>query len=91
MVHPRSLPSDENMAMQITATPLAGDTDSVMVKFGTPDVREAMRLGHEAAGEVTKEFVTPIKLEFEKVYWPYLLMNKKRSAHMPPSQARVHA
>ena len=27
---------------------------------------------------MTKEFVSPIKLEFEKVYWPYLLMNKKR-------------
>jgi DNA polymerase delta subunit 1 len=49
-----------------------------MVKFGTPDVREAMQLGTEAAAEVTKEFVTPIRLEFEKVYWPYLLMNKKR-------------
>jgi hypothetical protein len=29
---------------------------------------------------VTKIFPTPIKLEFEKVYCPYLLMNKKRYA-----------
>ena len=59
-----------------------GDTDSVMVKFGTQDRAEAMRLGKEAADYVTKFFSTPIKLEFEKIYHPYLLMNKKRYAGM---------
>ena len=57
-----------------------GDTDSVMVKFGVPDVPTAMKLGAEAAKEVTKLFPPPVKLEFEKVYFPYLLMNKKRYA-----------
>ncbi|KAF8517965.1 delta DNA polymerase [Hysterangium stoloniferum] len=57
-----------------------GDTDSVMVKFGTTDLAEAMRLGAEAATLVTTQFVKPIKLEFEKVYFPYLLINKKRYA-----------
>ncbi|KAJ2507760.1 DNA-directed DNA polymerase delta, partial [Coemansia sp. RSA 2052] len=41
---------------------------------------EAMRLGQEAAEHVTSKFVNPIKLEFEKVYFPYLLINKKRYA-----------
>ena len=59
-----------------------GDTDSVMVKFGTEDRAEAMRLGEEAAALVSKKFVSPIKLEFEKIYHPYLLMNKKRYAGM---------
>ena len=59
-----------------------GDTDSVMVKFGTKDRAEAMRLGKEAAELVSKEFIAPIKLEFEKIYHPYLLMNKKRYAGM---------
>eukprot|EP00434_Breviolum_minutum_P041515 symbB.v1.2.036929.t1/scaffold5332.1/size28346/2 len=57
-----------------------GDTDSVMVKFGVDDVAEAMRLGQEAADMVSATFTKPIKLEFEKVYCPYLLMNKKRYA-----------
>ncbi|OAA58962.1 DNA polymerase delta catalytic subunit [Niveomyces insectorum RCEF 264] len=57
-----------------------GDTDSVMVKFGTKDLAEAMRLGEEAAQYVSSKFIKPIKLEFEKVYYPYLLINKKRYA-----------
>lgn len=57
-----------------------GDTDSVMVKFGTKDLAEAMRLGEEASHYVSDKFIKPIKLEFEKVYFPYLLINKKRYA-----------
>jgi len=57
-----------------------GDTDSVMVKFGCATVEEAMALGHEAADLVSATFIRPIKLEFEKVYCPYLLLNKKRYA-----------
>lgn len=57
-----------------------GDTDSVMVKFGMEDLATAMKLGEEAAQYVSGKFITPIKLEFEKVYFPYLLINKKRYA-----------
>ena len=45
-----------------------GDTDSVMIKFGTADLKEAMAMGQEAADMVTRSFIKPIKLEFEKVY-----------------------
>ena len=51
-----------------------------MVKFGTDNIEEAMRLGKEAAAYVSGHFIQPISLEFEKVYCPYLLMNKKRYA-----------
>ena len=44
-----------------------GDTDSVMVHFKVPDNARAMALGKEAAEYVSKTFVSPIKLEFEKV------------------------
>lgn len=57
-----------------------GDTDSVMVKFGHQDLETCMRLGEEAANYVSTKFKNPIKLEFEKVYFPYLLINKKRYA-----------
>lgn len=40
-----------------------------------------LEVGKEAANFVTEtEFVRPINLEFEKVYFPYLLINKKRYA-----------
>jgi len=65
---------------QHDAKVIYGDTDSVMVRFGVATVAEAMALGNEAAEEVSKTFIKPIKLEFEKVYHPYLLINKKRYA-----------
>ncbi|PSC71316.1 DNA polymerase delta catalytic subunit [Micractinium conductrix] len=57
-----------------------GDTDSVMINFGVEDNATAMQLGLEAAEEVSKAFIKPIKLEFEKIYNPYLLISKKRYA-----------
>lgn len=57
-----------------------GDTDSVMVKFGPKELERVMELGQEAASYVSAKFIKPIKLEFEKVYYPYLLINKKRYA-----------
>lgn len=55
-----------------------GDTDSVMVKFGYPDMASTIEIGQAAAKFVTEHFVRPISLEFEKVYYPFLLINKKR-------------
>ncbi|SMN18795.1 similar to Saccharomyces cerevisiae YDL102W POL3 Catalytic subunit of DNA polymerase delta [Maudiozyma saulgeensis] len=57
-----------------------GDTDSVMVKFGSTDLGEVMKMGTEAAAYVSTLFKHPINLEFEKAYFPYLLINKKRYA-----------
>ncbi|KAB5594953.1 DNA polymerase type-B family catalytic domain containing protein [Ceratobasidium theobromae] len=82
---------------QYDAEVIYGDTDSVMIKFGTQDLESTMALGTcalagcsspkaddisgaEAAEYVTTKFVQPIKLEFEKVYFPYLLISKKRYA-----------
>ena len=59
-----------------------------------------MRLALEAVDVVNKQFIKPIKLEFEKIYYPYLLMNKKRYAGLlwtnaekvsrPPESPSVH-
>nr|BCB92280.1 DNA polymerase delta catalytic subunit [Cyclestheria hislopi] len=67
-----------------------GDTDSVMVKFGVASVVEAMELGRKAAEFVSAKFVKPIKLEFEKVYFPYLLINKKRYAGLYWTKPEIH-
>ena len=65
---------------EFDAEVIYGDTDSVMVKFGSKDLKTVMKLGQEAAEHVSSKFPKPIKLEFEKVYFPYLLINKKRYA-----------
>lgn len=71
-----------------------GDTDSVMINFGVTEqdapsgcdnteswaIGESMRLAKSAADLVNEEFISPIRLEFEKVYRPYLLISKKRYA-----------
>lgn len=57
-----------------------GDTDSVMVNFHVESLERSMELGREAAEQISQKFPKPIKLEFEKVYFPYLLINKKRYA-----------
>nr|BAJ78769.1 DNA polymerase delta catalytic subunit [Stichotrema asahinai] len=57
-----------------------GDTDSVMIDFNVKAIEKSMELGREAAREISAKFIDPIKLEFEKVYFPYLLINKKRYA-----------
>uniref|UniRef100_A0A2P2KVL7 DNA polymerase n=1 Tax=Rhizophora mucronata TaxID=61149 RepID=A0A2P2KVL7_RHIMU len=65
---------------ECNAEVIYGDTDSVMVQFGVPNVEGAMKLGREAAEYISGTFIKPIKLEFEKVYYPYLLISKKRYA-----------
>lgn len=65
---------------QNDAQVIYGDTDSVMVKFGVKTLEEAMELGRDAANYVSTKFPPPIRLEFEKVYFPYLLISKKRYA-----------
>jgi DNA polymerase delta subunit 1 len=63
---------------KIDAEVIYGDTDSVMVRTGVATVADAIKIGKEAAVLVSKKFRHPIKLEFEKVYFPYLLMKKKK-------------
>ncbi|EJW01428.1 hypothetical protein EDEG_00022 [Edhazardia aedis USNM 41457] len=57
-----------------------GDTDSVMINFNEEDLKKVFELSNTVASYVSSTFIKPISLEFEKVYYPYLLMNKKRYA-----------
>ncbi|KAI9260852.1 hypothetical protein EDC94DRAFT_519975 [Helicostylum pulchrum] len=55
-----------------------GDTDSVFVYFPGKTKDEAFILGNEIADTITKQNRAPIKLKFEKVYLPAVLLTKKR-------------
>lgn len=64
-----------------------GDTDSVMIIFpGLDEMPKDQRLPYvfkmakEAAAFVSGAFTKPMRLLFEKVYYPYLLADKKRYA-----------
>eukprot|EP00434_Breviolum_minutum_P033347 symbB.v1.2.029507.t1/scaffold3240.1/size60461/2 len=51
-----------------------------MLTLGGASMTEAFVVGKEAAQLVSAAFGAPVKMEFEKVYFPFLLMNKKRYA-----------
>ena len=59
---------------------LFSDTDSVMINFKTRSIEHAMKLAEKALVVVNDLFPSPIKLEFEKIYSPYMLLSKKRYA-----------
>lgn len=70
-----------------------GDTDSVMVHFKVPGVARAMELGREAAEFVSKTFIKPIKLEFEKVCSRFLadVVSACCCMHWIIASCRLHA
>lgn len=82
-----------------------GDTDSVMIDYGfemkqKPGEDEAqariahrkqcMDLSKDLAALISKEFKAPIKLEFEKVYHPYLLLAPKKYSGLYYTKPEIH-
>ncbi len=76
---------------------LVKNTDSCFIKFdvdkgkftgldGSFDenkfMKEQFRLAQECSEYITKQFKNPIKLEFEKIMFPFFLYEKKRYAYM---------
>ncbi|PNY26250.1 DNA polymerase [Tolypocladium capitatum] len=55
-----------------------GDTDSLFVYLKGRTRDQAFDIGNEIAGAITEMNPRPIKLKFEKVYHPCLLLAKKR-------------
>ncbi|KAI8639136.1 hypothetical protein BD408DRAFT_392872, partial [Parasitella parasitica] len=55
-----------------------GDTDSMFIYLPGKTKDEAFILGNEIAETVTKMNPAPVKLKFEKVYHPTVLLAKKR-------------
>lgn len=66
-----------------------GDTDSLFVYLPGKSKDAAFKVGSEIVDEVTASNPAPIKLNFEKVYFPSILLSKKRYvgyAYTKPSQ-----
>lgn len=71
-------------------TVVYGDTDSVMCTFPVSDqvraqgekalLRHAYAKGLEAEEKASALFGHPVLLEYEKIFWPFLLLSKKRYA-----------
>ena len=57
-----------------------GDTDSIFVLFEGKTISEAFQIGKEIAKKVTERNPQPIKLQFEKVYCPLVMVSKKHYA-----------
>lgn len=55
-----------------------GDTDSLFVHLPGKSLEDAFKIGNEISNKVSKLFLSPMKLQFEKVYLPCVLQVKKR-------------
>ena len=55
-----------------------GDTDSLFVEFDAVPKREAFQLAYQLVDQISRFFPKPIKLKFEKIYQPSVLLAKKR-------------
>lgn len=55
-----------------------GDTDSMFVHLPGRTLAQAFRIGEEIAREITAKTPADVVLKFEKVYYPSILLTKKR-------------
>lgn len=55
-----------------------GDTDSLFVYLPGKSLPDAFEIGEILAKTISEKFPDPIKLKFEKVYHPCVLLSKKR-------------
>lgn len=55
-----------------------GDTDSVFILFPSTPKQAAFKLCYELVDAITNKNIKPVKLKFEKIYLPSILLAKKR-------------
>lgn len=60
---------------------VAGDTDSVMLLINNVTVQQAIDIANDmCTNYLNPAFPPPMRIEFEKVFYPYLILTKKRYA-----------
>lgn len=55
-----------------------GDTDSLFVQLKGKSLAHAFTIGNNIAKSISELHPSNVKLKFEKVYWPCVLVTKKR-------------
>ena len=55
-----------------------GDTDSIFIKFPTKDLRESIEMAKKAAERITSQCRKAHKIEYEKTFYPFVLLCRKR-------------
>lgn len=75
-------------------TVVYGDSDSIYVHFHDATTTErAFEISNEAQNRLNDLFVKPVEIEFEKVYFPFVLLTKKRYCALvweTPDERKTH-
>jgi DNA polymerase elongation subunit (family B) len=85
----RTVTMSDNKVLNVTAQCVYGDTDSVFFKFNMFDANNnkiinkenltyTIELAKEAGKLASKFLKKPHDLEYEKTFWPWILLSKKR-------------
>ena len=48
--------------------------ESIIIKFGTENIEESMKLGEEAAKFISERLISPIEVKYQHIYFPFLLV-----------------
>lgn len=72
--------TEAEIKREFNADVIYGDTDSVMINFGDVTMERAMELGKAASNFMRPKYTKPLDCAWEKCYYPFLLIEKKRYA-----------
>ncbi|KAK7284352.1 hypothetical protein RJT34_19097 [Clitoria ternatea] len=67
-----------NLHEKWNAKVIYGDTDSMFVLLKGRNIKESFQIGSEIASAITAMNPSPVTLKMEKVYYPCVLLTKKR-------------
>jgi len=67
---------------QFGAEVIAGDTDSLFIKFPTKDLQTSMDMARKAAERITASGRKAHKIEYEKTFYPFVLFCRKHYVGM---------
>ena len=75
-------------------TVVYGDSDSIYVHFqNTSSMNDTFDISTTAQNKLNEYFLAPIEIEFEKVYFPFILLTKKRYCALvweTPDSTKTH-